>query len=69
MDANDNSAYIGIEITHSDLKMRQLYFEQFLQLKKLLHSFLKEDWLWQIEAIDEDGKAKSKIGQVSMLWN
>ncbi len=61
MDADTNTAYTAIEITHFDLTIQQLYFEQFLQLRNLFPGSPNEDWLWQMHEIDENGKVKSKI--------
>jgi hypothetical protein len=36
-------------------------FNKFLQLKTLFNSTLQEDWIWQQEARDENGKTTSRI--------
>lgn len=61
MEAGSDSAFVAIEITHSDTDIQQLYFKQFLQMKSMLHSSLKEEWVWQMHAIDENGKTISRI--------
>lgn len=61
LDAGNNSASVAIEITHADEEIQQLYFEQFLQQKSILQSSLKEEWIWKMHMIDEDGKVISKI--------
>src|SRR5215203_4770579 len=52
MQAGTRSSTIGIELTHLDKGMQQLYFEQFEQFKSLLHQHLKETWIWQLHAAD-----------------
>jgi hypothetical protein len=61
MDAGNRSATIAIEITHADLGLQTLYFEQFQQLKKTLESTLHESWEWQLHNVDETGKVTSRI--------
>lgn len=47
METLDNSATIGISIEHKDAGIRELFFEQFLELKLMLHEALEEEWDWQ----------------------
>ena len=61
MQAEKNSAMIAVIITANDTLTRELYFDQFIQLKHLLKNELGEDWLWQSETIDEFGKNISTI--------
>jgi hypothetical protein len=61
MNAGNRSSSIAIEITHPDIELQQLYFEQFVQLKTLLHSALNEEWNWQLHFNDENGKVISRI--------
>jgi hypothetical protein len=61
MNANNKTAAIGIELHHSDAGIRQLYYEQFLELKTFLHTQLGEEWIWQQETSDEYGKQFSRI--------
>lgn len=61
MNADNKKASIGIELTHSDPEIQQLYFEQFNELKKLLHSALDEEWNWTLHTTDEYGKTISRI--------
>lgn len=62
MRADNKSASIGIELTHKDADIQQIFFEQFLQFKTLLHSTLDEEWEWQLHSYDEGGKLISRIG-------
>jgi hypothetical protein len=60
MDAGRRSNSIAISIEHRDKDIRELYFEQFLELKTLLHSTLQEEWIWQPD-LEVDGKMLSRI--------
>ena len=61
MNADNKTANISIDITHRDTELQTLYFEQFEQLKKLLHEALQEEWKWQLHMHDDNGKIISKI--------
>jgi hypothetical protein len=61
MEAGTKTAMIAIELNHPDAGLRELYFEQFLQMKNLLHGTLEEDWTWAGTMYDESGKAVSRI--------
>jgi hypothetical protein len=61
MQADNKKAFIGIELSHKDPGVQQLYFQQFLELKKLLEGSLDEGWIWQEGIYDENGKLVSRI--------
>jgi hypothetical protein len=61
MDANQKGARIAISIEHNDADIRQLYLQQFEELKTLLHSVLEEEWEWQEHLRTKDGKTISSI--------
>lgn len=61
MNAGQKSAAIGISIEHRDRAIQELYFEQFLQFKNVLHATLEETWTWQLHAPLDDGKIVSRI--------
>ena len=61
MDTFDKTATISIQLTHKDIELQQIYFEQFVALKKMLKDSLKEDWEWQLHTYDETGKVISRI--------
>ena len=71
MAADNKKASIGIELSQSDAGIQQLYFEQFEQIKKLLHQALGEEWNWVLHTIDENGRTISRIyteiGNVSIF--
>lgn len=59
--ADNKKAAVAIELTHTDAGVQQLYFEQFVQLKKALEATTGEDWAWQLHTTDEWGKTVSRI--------
>ena len=61
MDAGVKSASICISIEHRDPAIQALYFEQFEELKTLLHATLEETWEWRLHVPADDGKRVSKI--------
>jgi hypothetical protein len=64
MMADNKSAIIAIELNHPDIAVQQLVYEQFLQMKNLLHSTLHEEWNWQHPLYDEHGKLITRIYKV-----
>ena len=63
MDADNKRAGIAIEIAVADDAARRGYYEQFVQLKEMLHETLGEGWTWQQDVQDEYGKTTSRIGK------
>jgi hypothetical protein len=55
MQADNRQATIAIEMTMPDAGIRELFFEQFLELRTLLHETLGEEWVWELEATDVNG--------------
>jgi hypothetical protein len=62
MDANNKMASIAIELSHPDNELRQHYFEQLQLLRSILIQETGEDWEWEPNSYDEDGKLFSRIG-------
>ncbi|PZR36911.1 MAG: DUF4268 domain-containing protein [Azospira oryzae] len=60
MKAEKKTAVISISIEHRDAGIQELYFEQFLELKQLLHAALEEEWTWELHS-QPDGKTISRI--------
>jgi hypothetical protein len=63
MHADNKTARMAIELRHKDPGIREIYFEQLVQFRKLLHTNLNEEWNWQLHAHDEHGKEVSAIGK------
>jgi len=61
MNADNKKASIAITITHKDEGLQDLYFQQFVQLKNMLHDALQEQWTWVLHVNDEQGKTISII--------
>jgi hypothetical protein len=61
MEAGNRLATISISVEHTDAGMRELYFQQFAELKNMLEETVKEQWTWELAAIDEHGRIVSRI--------
>tara|TARA_R110002020_G_scaffold15348_4_gene54783 strand:- start:1331 stop:1786 length:456 start_codon:yes stop_codon:yes gene_type:complete len=64
MKAERNFASIGIEIGHSDEELQELYFDQFIQFKKMLEATVGEEWSWNLHQENEFGQAVSRIEKI-----
>jgi len=69
MRAERDYASIGIEITHQDPEMQQLYFERFLEFRKLLENELGESWEWKMHHVDDFGIKNSRIQKIKQRLN
>jgi hypothetical protein len=61
MEADKRAATISIELSHPDAGMQELFFEQFIEFKNILHSTLNEPWEWELHRTEENGKTISRI--------
>ena len=61
MEADSTTAVVAIELTHSDIGIQQLYYEQFIQVRRFLKEATGEEWSWQLHTINEYGKTVSRI--------
>ncbi|GAC1594687.1 MAG: hypothetical protein NVS3B25_17690 [Hymenobacter sp.] len=61
MQADNRQACIGIELTHPDPGIRELFYEQFTEVRALLHEALGETWTWEADAVDSNGLPLSRI--------
>lgn len=61
MQADNRRASIAIELTHPDAGVRELFFEQFQEVKHLLHETLGEPWRWELHATDANNLPLSRI--------
>ena len=61
MHADARRASIGIELTHPDAGVRELFFEQFRELRSMLHESVGETWRWEAEATDANGQPLSRV--------
>ena len=60
MDTLSESAAISISIEHNDAGIRELYFDQFIELKPMLSDALEEEWNWQAD-VSVNGRMISRI--------
>ncbi|WP_231490190.1 DUF4268 domain-containing protein [Pedobacter sp. Leaf170] len=61
MDADNKKASISIQLTHSDIGIRHLIFNQFEEFKGMFTSTMNEEWEWIQDYTDEYGKTISQI--------
>ena len=61
LEADNKKATVAIILSHADPGIQQLYYEQFLQLKKIMKTTIEEEWTWQPQTNDEYGKMISRI--------
>lgn len=61
MSATNKEASIGIELTHPDTGIRELFYEQFLELRPYLHDTLEETWEWEQNFVTAEGETFSRI--------
>lgn len=61
MVAEGKTASINIMLTHPDLGIQELFYEQFMALKAILHERVGEQWEWVLHTTDEYGKTISRI--------
>lgn len=61
MNADGKTVRIGIELTHKDEGLRNLFFEQLQEFKLLLEDAMKEEWVWDQKLHNESGKAISRV--------
>src|SRR6202012_4984072 len=59
MQADKKTAEIAIEISHPDIGIQELFFEQFREYKNILHATLDEVWNWELHINGEQGKTVS----------
>jgi hypothetical protein len=61
MHADNRLATIGIELTHTDPLIRQIFYDHFVAMSTMLHEALGEEWDWINNVLDEHGKPISLI--------
>lgn len=60
-DADHKTARISIVLNPADEGVRELYYEQMLELKSFLRHTLEEDWIWNERAYSEHGKPEIHV--------
>jgi hypothetical protein len=61
LEADHKTAKICIDIQHSDDGIRALFYEQFGELKRILHDTIGKELIWLPEYVHETGKKSSRI--------
>ncbi len=61
MDADKKKASIGIELKQADDELRKDYYGRLLQMKAVLEEEMGEEWVWEEDSFDEDGRPVSRI--------
>lgn len=61
MHADNKRALIAIELTHKDHGIRELYYQQYQQLKSFFSAIMGEEWNWQMFTTDDHGRQISRI--------
>lgn len=60
MDAESRSGIISVSMEQRDKLVQELYYDQFVSMKMMLHDALQEEWKWELHAL-VDGKVISRI--------
>lgn len=63
METGTNSASVFISLEQTDPGIRDVYFEQFLELKTMLHDFVGEEWEWKRLVTTDSGRRVSRISR------
>ena len=61
MDVGKREAYIGIQLTQKDEDLRELFYEQLLELRSVLHATLEEEWTWEQYATNANHQPISQV--------
>ncbi|EHQ25819.1 DUF4268 domain-containing protein [Mucilaginibacter paludis] len=61
MQVDNRSASIAIEISHPDIEIQELIFDQFKAFNRVFEGILNETWDWQLHVLDEHHKTISRI--------
>jgi len=61
MDADQKSTSISIELSHPDLGVQELMYEQFGELRRLLENTVGEKWEWSLHEANAQQRTISTI--------
>lgn len=56
MEVDKKRAWIGIQLSQKDADLRDLFYEQLLELRSFLHGTLGEEWVWEQETANSLGQ-------------
>ena len=54
-------ATIAIEMSHAEVQRQTIFFNQFVQCRKILKDALQEKWQWVLQAPDAHNKITNRI--------
>lgn len=63
MHADNKLASIAISIEHNDAAMRDLYFDQMLELQTLFHEAVDEKWEWHRSTTGPNGRVVASVSK------
>ena len=58
------SASLFIDLQHRDNEIRELFYEQFMELKTVFTSIMGDTWIWEKNALNDSGLKCSRISIV-----
>jgi hypothetical protein len=61
MEAGNRKNRIGVEISHKDQGLRQLFFDQLAEFKNLLVEETGEEWRWEPFFTDDHGRITGRV--------
>lgn len=61
VEADKNGGRVSIDLQHPDEGIRELFFEQFLEFRKMLEGYLETELIWDNEYILPNGRVISRI--------
>tara|TARA_Y100001968_G_C19384106_1_gene731883 strand:- start:337 stop:798 length:462 start_codon:yes stop_codon:yes gene_type:complete len=69
LDANQKNAKVCIDIQHKDSDIRELHYEQFIQLKKVFSSLSDVNWTWDENYTHDNSTTFSRISSTLPNFN
>lgn len=61
MDADKRTATVQIDLQHKDPGIRELFYNQFEEVKTVFGEMVGKDWIWDKKMYDSYGKEISRI--------
>lgn len=61
IEATKKYGQVSIDMTHPDQGVREIFFEQFMEFRNALESYLSGEWIWEPEFELENGQQISRI--------
>lgn len=61
MDADKKRAIVAVTFEQKDPVLRELFYEQMLELQSYFHNTVEEEWIWEANATDSKGKTYSQV--------